>query len=68
MRPKQKLKKLIILASGSLLLSCTTQSVECHHWTPQEIKQEKAELAAIPSDNLTHGVIRDYERVCTNLK
>jgi hypothetical protein len=68
MRRKQRLKRLMILAIGSLLCACTPQKpVYCHHWDEAEVKAVKAELAALPDGDPLHPVIRDYERVCGDL-
>jgi hypothetical protein len=57
------------LAGCSLFGSTPAQTpVYCHEWTREEKLQHYNDDVALPHANSLHGIIKDYERVCADLR
>lgn len=62
------MKKLIICASNLLLGCSASPPLACHEWTPAEKATHYKDDKALPPTSSLHPLIRDYERLCINLK
>jgi hypothetical protein len=64
-----RIKKRLTICFVSLFFpACAQQTVLCHEWTASEKRQHYDDDFALPHDNSLHGIVRDYERVCEELK
>ena len=70
--PRLQIRKNWLLLISCSLLGCAPESspapVYCHAWTKAEKSALYEEDTALPAESALHGLVRDYERVCGDLK